>query len=473
MIYNRVFEIFEEISAIPRGSGNMSQISRYCVETAKRLNMKFFSDQVGNVIIYKPAPHGYEENKPVILQGHIDMVCQKTNDTQIDFKKDGISIFQDGDFIKAHGTTLGADNGIAVAMIMAILESDDIMHPPIEAVFTADEEIGMIGAGKLDFSRVSAKRMINLDAESPDVITVSCAGGCEAVLKMPIVREKCEGTRVKIILSGLQGGHSGIEIDKGRVNAIKLIGTFLKKLKKDIEFNLIIISGGEKRNAIPTQCCAELLVENYNQFEYLFEKLANDTEKELRCLEPGLCITAEKLGENTFSVLSYETSEKLINSIICAPNGVQSMSADVKGLVETSLNLGVISTYEKNAELAFLLRGNKTSSLNDLILKLEAYSSVTGCVCDMYGFYPPWEYKNNSELRQSYKDVYKTKYGAEPLEEAIHAGMECGVFAENIEDFDCISFGPVMHDIHTVNERLSISSVKDTTELLVNLLNKL
>lgn len=473
MIYDRIFEIFEEISKIPRGSGNTEKISRYCVEFAKKLGLDYYDDFAGNVIIYKPGVGNGRTKETLILQGHTDMVCQKTDESEIDFEQDGLKLYRDGDFIKADGTTLGADNGIAVAIILAILESKDMEHPPLEAVFTADEEIGMVGAGKLDFSKLSGKRMLNLDAETPHTVTVSCAGGCDVILKLPVSRKQKNGTRISIKTTGLLGGHSGVEIDKGRINATLLTALLLNKIYKQTPFELIGINGGEKRNAIPVSCSADFLVTDDIECINAFNMFSDELKKEFSSREPTLDFCAEKSESGICSALSTDETRKVINTLLCAPDGVQSMSADVEGLVETSLNLGVTTTCEEKMTFQFLLRSNKKGSLDNLISKLKSYADITGCVTVQSGFYPPWEYKTDSKLRQIYKDVYKSKFGTEPAEEAIHAGQECGVFAENIKDFDCISFGPVVYDIHTVNERLSISSTIETVELLIALLKNI
>lgn len=466
----RVFKYFEEISSIPRGSGNMERISRYCVDFAEAHSLKVTRDGANNVVIFKGGSAGYEDSQPVILQGHLDMVCQKTAECDIDFEKDGIDVYVDGDFVRANGTTLGADNGIAIAMIMAVLESDTIAHPPIEAVFTTDEEIGLIGAGKLDMSVLSGKKMINIDSEDPSVLTVSCAGGSDFMLILPFERKAARGRKVVISLNGLQGGHSGVCIDKGRVNADVLMGRVLNYAKSAADFGIVSVSGGDKGNAIPLACVAELISE---KAEVLAEKTAEylDVIKaEISAREPGFEYSVSVTDGAEDKVLDPAAGDKLIFTLLCAPNGVQEMSAEIDGLVETSLNLGVLRTEESRAVMQFALRSNKQSALCFLEEKLLSFAGMLRCETETGGHYPPWEYKEKSELQKMYKTAYAEKHGEEPAVEAIHAGLECGLFSSAIDGIDCISIGPRMYDIHTVNERLSISSTAETFEVLKSVL---
>ena len=465
-----VFKYFEEISSIPRGSGNMERISQYCVDFAEAHSLRVIRDGANNVVIFKGGSAGYEDSMPVILQGHLDMVCQKTSDCDIDFEKDGLDIYIDGDFIKANGTTLGADNGIAVAMIMALLESDTIPHPPIEAVFTTDEEIGLIGAGKLDMSVLSGKKMINLDSEDPSVLTVSCAGGSEFKLILPFERRMVKGKKIVISLSGLQGGHSGVCIDKGRVNADVLMGRVLNFAKSAADFDIILVNGGDKGNAIPLACVAELACE---KAEVLAEETAaylDVIKAEISAREPDFEYSVSVSDSAEYKALDSAAKDKLIFALLCAPNGVQEMSAEIEGLVETSLNLGVLRTEESRAVIQFALRSNKQSALCFLEKKLLNFADMLEGETETGGHYPPWEYNDNSELQKMYKFAYAEKHGEEPAVEAIHAGLECGLFSSAIEGIDCISIGPRMYDIHTVNERLSISSTAETFEVLKSVL---
>ncbi len=469
---NRIFYYFSKISAIPRGSGNQKRIREFCVAFAKEHDLKFIQDDANNVIIYKQGTNGFENSEPIILQGHLDMVCQKNEGIEIDFANDGIDIYLDGDFIKARGTTLGADNGIAVSMMLSILEDDTISHPPIEAVFTTDEEIGMIGAGKLDFSHLKGKKMLNLDSEDPKTLTVSCAGGSECGVSLSVNRKQIYGQRVVLKLQGLKGGHSGVEINAGRVNADILAGRVLKTIKKAGKCHILSINGGDKGNAIPRNCCIELVVPDPVDFIEQVKDLLSSIQEEISDKEEGFVPTLEILEQDEFSVLDKESEEKLLFSLLHAPNGVIAMSANVSDLVETSLNLGIVKTEEDVVKMLFSLRSNKASALVFLEEELVHFFDYLGCNIDTYGHYPPWEFCKNSKMQALYQEVYEDYHGERPIVTAIHAGLECAVFAANIQGLDCISIGPEMYDIHTTNERLSVSSVDATYQIVLELLNR-
>lgn len=469
----RFFYYFEKLSAIPRGSGNMSAISQFCENFAKEHNLKHIRDNADNVIIFKDGTVGYETAAPIILQGHLDMVCQKTPDCNIDFTKDGLDLYTDGDFIKARGTTLGADNGIAVAMVLAILESSDIPHPPIEAVFTTDEEVGMIGARALDMSVLKAKRMINLDSEKDDKVTVSCAGGSDFKVNIPLDRTTKQGTQITIELSGLLGGHSGDKIDKNRVNANMLAGRILNELNKVFPFDIISINGGDKANAIPNHCVIELCVKYPDDTRLVLHNLYNVIKNEIADREPDFQL-AVTVGDNAqYKVFNDDVKCKIIYTLLCAPNGITEMSAEIKGLVQTSLNLGVLVTGDDIVVMHFALRSNKKSALLFLEQRLMAFFDNLNLKHETFGHYPPWEYKSDSPVRDTFCSVYSDKFGANPNIEAIHAGLECGVFADGIKGLDCISIGPALYDVHTTRERLSISSTENIYSILLKILEKL
>lgn len=468
----RVFKYFEEICGIPHGSGDMGRIADYCVEFAKSHSLEYKRDAANNVVIYKNATAGYENAEPVILQGHLDMVCQKLENINIDFSAEGLDVFVDGDFVKARGTTLGADNGIAVAMVLAILESNEYKHPAIEAVFSTDEEIGMVGATKFDMGWLSGKKMINIDSEEQNAVTVSCAGGSDFEVTMPVSRVKKSGTEVTVILKGLKGGHSGIEIDKGRVNANMLAGRFLNFMTTVTDFDIISIDGGDKGNAIPNLCKIRFCVndaENFvNQAEKELEIIKNEISERERDFAPIVSVgeTAE------YEVLNNESKKNIIYALTCAPNGIIEMSASIAGLVETSLNLGILTTGEENITMLFTLRSNKHSAHIALENKLKTFFGALPCHIETSGHYPPWEFKENSELQSLYKEVFAEKMGYEPEIVAIHAGLECGIFYSAIEGLDCISIGPDLFDVHTVNEKMSISSTEKIFNIMIALLEK-
>lgn len=468
-----VFYYFEKLSAIPRGSGNMKGVAQFCEDFAKEHNLKYVRDTFDNVVIYKNGTVGYENSKAVILQGHLDIVCQKTADCDTDFEKDGIKLYVDGDFVKAEKTTLGADNGIAVAMVLAILESKDISHPPIEAVFTVDEEIGMLGANALDMNLLCGRRMINLDSEEDGTVTVSCAGGSNFAVNIPSKTVKTNGTCVMVDLKGLKGGHSGVEIDKNRVNANMIAGRFLNSLKKYCDFELISIDGGDKSNAIPNRCVLKLCTENSKAFCDNVNNVLNEIKSEISDREDAFApeITVGETAE--YSAISKEIKEKIIYTLLCVPNGITEMSAEICGLVQTSLNLGVLITTEKQIRLEFALRSNKMSALRFLEDRLAAFFGMLKLPYDIYGQYPAWEFNENSVLKDIYCEVYNDIFGKAPKVEAIHAGLECGVFADALCGIDCIAIGPALYDVHTVNEKLSISSTENLFDLVLRMLERL
>ena len=467
----RVFYYFNELCKIPHGSGNMNSIADFCVNFAKEHNLKYNLDSANNVIIYKPS-----ENYPkdtVILQGHIDMVCQKDSDSDIDFLNDGITTFTDGDFLKADKTTLGADNGIAVAMIFAILESNNIKLPSIEAVLTTDEEIGMIGAKALDTSLLNGKKMINIDSEDDEVLTVSCAGGSDFSANLPIDYESKNATEITVTLKGLKGGHSGVEIDKKRVNANTLAGRFLNYMKSRCDFDIISICGGDKSNAITNACTIKLCSADKDKFVTLGNEYLNLIKSEISAREPNFnpIIALGEQGE--FSVMSSQNKDDIIGILYTTPNGIIEMSAEIEGLVETSLNLGILTVNQNAIYLQYALRSNKQSALDALEEKLSAFYERYPAKTHIGGKYPTWEFKENSVMQKLYCDTYLENTGKKPKVAAIHAGLECAVFSSTIDGLDCIAIGPTIFDAHTTNERLSLSSTHKIFNILTDVLTKL
>ena len=467
-----VFRYFEKICAIPHGSGDMETISDYCVKFAQENNLRVICDKAKNVVIYKPGTNGYENAEPIILQGHLDMVCQKKEDVAIDFATDGIETYTDSDFIKARGTTLGADDGIAISMIMAILASRDLPHPPIEAVFTTDEEIGMIGAKVLDCTVLKAKKMINIDSEEAGVLTVSCAGGSDFKLFLPIEKTVVHGTKISLEINDLKGGHSGVDIDKNRINANILAGRILNFANKTVGFNIIKINGGSKGNAIPFSCKAELVAEDAENLINIMENYISVVKNEISDREENCSIRLKAQETGDFEVFNVAAQDKLLHILLTTPNGIVDMSAQIDGLVETSLNLGILMTQADEIVMQYALRSNKASALDFLEDRLTVFASYNACNLEISCRYEPWEFKKDSPMQKLYADAFFEKFGYKPRTEAIHAGLECAVFAQKIDDLDCISIGPDMFDVHTVNERLSISSAAETFELLCDILGR-
>ncbi len=465
-----VFKYFKEISRIPRGSTNTSPIAEYCVNFAEKHSLKYIRDNTDNVIIFKEAYIGYEAAEPIILQGHLDMVCQKTEERDIDFLTNGITLETDGEFLMAAGTTLGADNGIAVAMILAVLEDKNLPHPAIEAVFTSDEEIGMVGALALDKKVLKSKKMINLDSEDAHCMTVSCAGGSDFSAKLRIKRENKTGKIITISVKGLTGGHSGVCINEGRVNANILAGRILAELYEEADYNLISVSGGDKGNAITRDSKIKILTNDtdiVNKLNMITETICG----EYSAREPSLNIDISA-SDGAAEVMDKGYTENVIFALNLCPTDIIAMSKEIENLVETSLNLGILKTEENSVLFGFALRSNKKSAIAFLEKRLKILFSRLGAEITVGGHYPPWEFNPNSVLQEVYKKAYTELFGTSPRVEAIHAGLECGVFASAIEGFDGIAIGPQMYDVHTVNERLKISTVGDIYGLLLKILKE-
>lgn len=466
-----VFCYFEEICSIPHGSGNVTQISNYLVSFAKEHNLKFIQDEKENVIIFKDGTKGYENSKPVIIQGHMDMVCEKAPDCTKDMSKEGLDLCVDGDTIFAKGTTLGGDDGIAVAFILAILSSNTIAHPPIEAVITTDEETGMFGAEALDTSVLSSKCLLNIDSEIEGIFTVSCAGGCVAECTLPIDREDTNGECVEISIGGLLGGHSGIEIDKGRANANEILARVIYHISLTEDIRIIRINGGLKHNAIPNKSNAAIICKDKEKIKDICSKYLFNLKKEYAVTDKDIDILVTDTEYK--KPLSEKSTKKLIALLSAMPNGIQNMSFDIEGLVQTSLNLGIIKLDDENFNATYCIRSSVDSQKAMLKEKLKTIFSYLGGKVEISGDYPGWEYKADSKLRDTITEVFTEQYGHKPKIEAIHAGLECGLFAGKIEGLDCISIGPDLTDIHTFNEKMHIESVQRTWNLVLETLKRL
>ena len=467
-----VFRFFYEICRIPHGSYNIDAISNYLVAFAKERTLKVRQDEFKNVIIWKPATEGYEKEETLILQGHMDMVAVKDAESDIDLEKDPLRLnFKDG-CLYAEGTSLGGDDGIAVAYALAILDSDSIKHPALEVIFTVNEEVGMDGAFGIDLSDLKGTRLLNIDSEEEGVLLTSCAGGMRVHAVLPVKRVPFEGTCIEITLSGLKGGHSGAEIHHGRANANHTIGRILAELSKKVSFNIVQISGGEKDNAIPLYAEAVLAVKNPDMalIKAELETLESMLNNEYAGKEENILITLRKL-ENVSAEMVNEASTKSICEYLCAvPDGVIAMSGLNPGFVETSLNLGVLKLTEAGLEADYALRSSIEQSKLFLRDRVDMITRAFGGFCEFSGDYPGWEYKAVSPLREKMIRVYEACYGSSPEVTAIHAGLECGILLEKKKDLDCISFGPDIYDIHTTKERMPVYSVKRTWEYLLAIL---
>lgn len=474
----KVFHFFEEISQVPRGSFHEEKISNYLANWAKERNLFYIQDEFNNIIIKKPATQGYENCAPVILQGHMDMVCEKEPSSTHDFEKDPISLVVDGDFIHADKTTLGADNGIAVAMALAILDSDDIKHPALEAVFTVQEETGLLGATNMNTSSLEGKYFINIDSEEEGELLTSCAGGVRTQLFLPVEWTLLEDnyTVCEISLSNFKGGHSGGEIDKGRGNAILLLGRFLYNLSRFMPFEIFQISGGAKMNAIPRAACATIAIdsenidklkEQCNTWFSIYKNEYTNIEDEFE-----MVYTVKEKNENRF-VFNEKTKNAALQLLMLLPNGIQSMSFIINDLVESSLNLGVLTLDDSNLIFESAVRSSVTSRKQHIVSQLALFAKIYGAKFETTGDYPAWPAQMESKLKDLFLQVYKETFSKEMKASAIHAGVECGIFKEKLIDVDMISFGPNMYDVHTPRERLSISSTKRCYQLLLAVLEKM
>lgn len=457
-----VFYYFEEICSIPHTSHHEKALSDYCVQFAKAHGLACRQDEMGNVLIKAPATPGYEKEPGLILQGHLDMVGDKTADCPLDLEKDAIHPVVDGGYVCAEGTTLGGDDGIAVAYALAVLDSSELKHPPLEAVFTVDEEIGMLGAAALDMSGLQGRVLLNIDSEDEGILTVSCAGGATSCLTVPVKRVPVQGNAWRVGVRGLTGGHSGVEINKGRANANKVLAAALQGLP----VTLCSIAGGSKDNAIP-RASEAVVVSEADDFAALFAANAAKTAlPETEQHAEFYCEPAEA-GE------MLAESEAVLGLLHAVPNGVQAMSSDIPGLVQTSLNLGILTTDADAVRLTFSVRSSVNREKFGLIDQLKALAARFGGSYSESGEYPAWEYQKDSRLREVMVEVFEAQYGRKPVVEAIHAGLECGIFSDRLPGLDAVSFGPQMHDIHTSREKLDIASTARTWEYLVAVLERL
>lgn len=467
-----VFGFFEEICAIPHGSRNTKAISDYLVDFAKARNLRYIQDEVNNVIIFQDGTCGYEDHEPVILQGHMDMVCEKDASCPLNMETDGLDVMHDGAYVFAKGTTLGADNGIAVAYALALLDDPTIPHPPLEIVITVDEEIGLLGAAAIDLSQLKGRVLLNLDSEDEGVFTVSCAGGATATISLDAPRRAVYGPCIRLVVDGLQGGHSGAEIHKNRANANKVMGEFLSRIQAIMPLCLTSFAGGSKDNAIPRSCQANAVAMGINLER--INGIAEALQAEIRETfdEPEATVQAFDLDALGGNALPTELTAKVIGLLCSVPNGVQAMSADMPGLVQTSLNMG-IAKLGNAMKMTFSVRSSVDQEKQDLLSKLQELAKFYDGSYSQMGEYPAWEYKADSKLRSVMVDTYTRMYNKAPEVLAIHAGLECGLLGKKIPDLDCVSIGPQMYDIHTSREKLSIASTERTWEFLLEILKAL
>jgi len=467
-----VFGYFEKICAIPHGSRNTKKISDFLKSFAEEHNIRCIQDELNNILMFQEGTCGLEDRKPVIIQGHMDMVCEKDENCTLNFATDGLDISHDGTYVFANGTTLGGDDGIALAYVMALLADKSIPHPPLEIIITVDEEIGMEGASGVDVSMLESRTLINIDSEEEGIFTVSCAGGARGIIHLPVQRRIVYGPCVKLTVEGLQGGHSGIEISRGRANANKIMGEFLHRIHQLMPLCITKFQGGAKDNAIPRSCQVTLVALGINieRINDIAEILQDEIRREYD--EPNAIVRGDDVDAMGGNALTTESTARLIHLLHEVPNGVQAWSQDIPDLVQTSLNLGVAELGD-DFTLTFCVRSSVNQEVRDLLDSLKDLAGEYQGTYEEMGNYPAWEYRKDSHLRDTFVNTYRNLFRKEPEVVAIHAGLECGLFSEKLPGLDSISIGPNMMDIHTSRERLEIASTERTWKFLLEVLKAL
>lgn len=470
---SKVFHFFEELSQIPRTSGDEKRVSDWLVSFAKSRQLEVHQDEWLNVVIKKSGTTGYENSPAIIIQGHMDMVGEKTKESTHNFLTDPLKLRIKDDYIYATDTTLGGDDGIAVAYGLVLLDSEDIPHPPIELLITTNEETGMDGAANLDASILKGKTMINIDAEEEGIFLVSCAGGTTATVTFDPKYEEYTGEGLKVTIKGLQGGHSGIEIIKQRANAVKLLGRVLHNINEEININLSSLEGGAKHNAIAREAYANvsLAKEHISKAYEIIKKINDDFKNEYSIEDPGIIIEVEPIEIN--KVMNKKDSDNIISYMVTVPDGVQTMSKAIEGLVVSSLNLGVLEESNGKIKFTHAIRSSIKSLKFEISNRVKTIAALCCGSMKTFSDYPEWQYEADSKVRKVAIKTYLDLFKKEPKIEAIHAGLECGLLKEKLPDADMISFGPNLYDVHTPNEHMSISSVARTWDFLLALLSNL
>lgn len=470
-----LWKYFKEILKIPHGSGNEKALGDYIISVAKQFNLEYLRDNTGNVIVSKKATPGYEKADGVILQSHLDMVCEKNSDIQHDFTKDAIKMEIDGEWAHARGTTLGADNGIGICTSLAIMESNNLVHPPLEFLFTIEEETGLKGASQLQPGVLKGKKLLNLDSEDEGEFTIGCAGGADSKIIFPLEKESYTGTHYQVKLFGYQGGHSGVDINLGRGNAIKLLSRILWEVTQEVPFKLAVIKGGNLRNAIPRESWAEIILgsDKKDLFQKATQKAFYNIKDEFKATDPNTEISLKKSENNSGNVLSAHSQRTLLNLLLALPHGVISMHPEMERLVETSTNLAVINTLVDKAEIICSTRSSSASALEAARNILAALSELTGSEIIQEEGYPGWKPNLKSPLLKSLKNIYKELFNQEAHVAAIHAGLECGIIGDKFPGMDMISFGPTIKFPHSPGEKVHIGSVEKYWEFLIKILEKL
>lgn len=471
-----LFQYFEEISAIPRSSGKEQAISNYLIQFAKFHQLDYDTDDLHNVVIKKPASEGFEHLPTVMLQGHQDMVCEKNADVTHNFDTDPIELIVKDGWVSANGTTLGADNGAAVAMMLALLSDNTLIHPPLECVFTVQEEIGLLGAQALDPGILSATTMINLDSEEEGIATVSCAGGMRVLFTRKVEWEPAQGHALQIMVKGLLGGHSGADIHLERANANKLMGRILYHLMQNTPFKILSIQGGSKENAIPRECTASILFadqEEKNRASAFLNTFCKELLNEFLAQEPDAAVVQTPLDAFPQQAFDQKTTEALIQMIYLAPNGAQTRNLQQGGFIISSLNMGVIQTSSELVTVAFSPRSSVDSLQQEMKSTLQLFAELFDFSIEISGEYPGWSYAEQSPIRKIFCESYRKLFGQELKIEAIHAGLECGLFCGKIPNLDAIAIGPTMKGCHTPDETMELASCERTWKLLTEVLSAL
>ena len=462
----KVLGFFEEICQIPHGSGNTKQLSDWLVDFAKARNLEHYQDELNNVIIIKEASAGYEGSEPVILQGHIDMVCNQEESCTKDMATEGLDLAVDGDLLYAEGTTLGGDDGIAAAFMLAMLDDDSLAHPRVEAVFTTEEETGLYGAEAIDVSPLKGKRFINIDSEDEGIVTVGCAGGVTGIGSVPFGREAFDGQAFEVKIFGLRGGHSGTDIIFGQENAAKVLGRLLYELQEEAGARIVSLEGGVADNVIPTSASALIVVPSASaaKAHEVFDACKATFAHEFK-VDPDFDMTLSET-DCALDPMDAGSCQRVLAYLIGTPNGIEKMTHGIDKLPQTSLSLGVLRTLDDAVEYVFCIRSAVDSECEMLARRLECQIKPLGGTLRREGPYPGWEYQADSPLRDLICEVYKEQTGKDMIVEAIHAGLECGYFSGKMPGLDCVSIGPDVNDVHTPNETLSISSTQRTWELV-------
>ncbi len=472
----KLFHFFEDVCTVPRGSGNEKQISDFLVNFAKERNLWVYQDDSNNVIIKKGGSKGAEDKEPVMLQGHIDMVCDKRAGVEHDFEKEGIDLVLKDGVLSANGTTLGADNGVAVALMMTVLDDEDLAHPPLECVFTTEEEVGLNGAQALDKTQITARTMINMDSEEEGVATISCAGGLRVQLTKQVERVSAEGTVVQIKIEGLLGGHSGTDIDKERQNANILMARMVAELLDETDGRLVSYAGGTKDNAITRECEASLIYADKAEAEKAEKtacRLAEIFSDEISAFEPDFGCEVSLEDGQSVSALKDEDARAFVSAIRLAPNGVYKRNIRMDGFVVVSSNMGVVRADENELIIVISPRSSVASLQEDTKARLALLAGTFGFGIEYSGEYPGWDYKEDSRIREVFKDSYRELFGKELRLEALHAGLECGLFSEALPGLDAIAVGPTLYNVHTPDENVPLDSFERFYELLKDVLKRL